>query len=171
MNNSQTDGVLERNITAVFGMLVFSIGINFFVVPADLYNGGVLGVSQIIRTIFVKYLHLFSGSTDIAGIINMILNIPLFILAYFSISKNFFARTLVCVLSQTFFLSIVPIPPQPIVADALSASIIGGIFGGAGIGIALRAGGSSGGMDIVGMFFQRNLRDFQLERFRLCSMQ
>ena len=71
----------KRNITAVFGMLVFSIGINFFVVPADLYNGGVLGVSQIIRTIFVKYLHLFSGSTDIAGIINMILNIPLFILA------------------------------------------------------------------------------------------
>ena len=85
----------KRNITAVFGMLVFSIGINFFVVPADLYNGGVLGVSQIIRTIFVKYLHLFSGSTDIAGIINMILNIPLFILAYFSISRNFFARTFV----------------------------------------------------------------------------
>lgn len=157
----------KRNITAVFGMLVFSIGINFFVVPADLYNGGVLGVSQIIRTIFVKYLHLFSGSTDIAGIINMILNIPLFILAYFSISKNFFARTLVCVLSQTFFLSIVPIPPQPIVADALSASIIGGIFGGAGIGIALRAGGSSGGMDIVGMFFTKKFKGFSVGKISL----
>ena len=135
----------KRNITAVVGMLIFSMGINFFIVPADLYNGGVLGVSQIIRTFLVRYLHLFSGSTDIAGIINMILNVPLFILAYFSISKNFFVKTLVCVVSQTLFLSVVPIPAKPIVADALSASIIGGIFGGAGIGIALRSGGSSGG--------------------------
>ena len=37
-----------------------------------------------------------------------------------------------CVVSQTLFLSVVPIPAKPIVADALSASIIGGIFGGAG---------------------------------------
>lgn len=35
----------KRNITAVVGMLIFSMGINFFIVPADLYNGGVLGVS------------------------------------------------------------------------------------------------------------------------------
>ena len=52
-------------------------------------------------------------------------------------------------LGQTLFLSVVPIPAKPIVADALSASIIGGIFGGAGIGIALRSGGSSGGIDII----------------------
>lgn len=49
----------KRNITAVVGMLIFSMGINFFIVPADLYNGGVLGVSQIIRTFLVRYLHLF----------------------------------------------------------------------------------------------------------------
>ena len=34
----------KRNITEVVGMLIFSMGINFFIVPADLYNGGVLGV-------------------------------------------------------------------------------------------------------------------------------
>lgn len=157
----------KRNITAVVGMLIFSMGINFFIVPADLYNGGVLGVSQIIRTFLVRYLHLFSGSTDIAGVINMLLNVPLFILAYFSISKNFFARTLVCVVSQTLFLSVVPIPAKPIVADALSASIIGGIFGGAGIGIALRSGGSSGGMDIVGMFFTKKFKGFSVGRISL----
>ena len=51
----------KRNITAVVGMLIFSMGINLFIVPADLYNGGVLGVSQIIRTFLVRYLHLFFG--------------------------------------------------------------------------------------------------------------
>ena len=53
----------KRNITAVVGMLIFSMGINFFIVPADLYNGGVLGVQsdnqniscQVSASFFGKY--------------------------------------------------------------------------------------------------------------------
>lgn len=156
-----------RNAAAVVGMLIFSVGINFFIVPADLYNGGVMGISQIIRTILVRYFHIFAGSTDIAGIINLILNMPLFILAYVSIGKNFFVRTIVCVVSQTVFLSILPIPPTPIVEDPLTASIIGGIIGGVGIGTALRFGGSSGGMDIVGMFFTKKFKGFSVGKVSL----
>lgn len=93
--------LLKRSATAVLGMLVFSIGINVFIVPANLYNGGILGISQVIRTILVRDLHLFSGGTDIAGIINLFLNIPLFILAFWGISKTFVFRTIICVASQT----------------------------------------------------------------------
>lgn len=42
----------QRNVVAVVGMLIFSAGINLFIVPANLYNGGVLGISQVIRTVF-----------------------------------------------------------------------------------------------------------------------
>ena len=139
----------QRNAMAVIGMLIFSAGINLFIVPANLYNGGVLGISQVLRTVLVRYFHVASGTTDIAGIINMLLNIPLFALAYVFVGKKFFFRTLVCVISQTLFLSLIPIPAIPIVQDSLTASIIGGIFGGTGIGIALQSGGSSGGLDIV----------------------
>lgn len=152
----------QRNVVAVVGMLVFSAGINLFIVPANLYNGGVLGISQVIRTVLVRYFHLASGTTDIAGIINMLLNIPLFVLAYVFVGKKFFFRTLVCVVSQTLFLSLIPIPAIPIVRDSLTASIIGGIFGGTGIGIALQSGGSSGGLDIVGMFLPNGLKDLVL---------
>ena len=152
---------------ATVGMLLFTMGINLFIVPADLYNGGLLGISQILRTIFVHYLHWFSGTTDIAGIINLILNIPLFILAYVSISKSFFMRTLICVISQTIFFSFIPIPSTPIVSDSLTASMIGGIMAGAGIGIALRSGGSSGGMDIVGMYFTKKYKDFSVGKVSL----
>lgn len=148
-------------------MLIFSAGINFFIVPADLYNGGVMGISQIIRTILSESFPIFSGNTDFAGIINFILNIPLFILAYMSIGKNFFVRTIVCVLSQTIFLSFLPIPATPFVEDALTASIIGGIICGIGIGIALRSGGSSGGMDIVGMYFTKSHDGFSVGRVTL----
>ena len=151
----------ERNAMAVLGMLLFAAGVNLFIVPAGLYNGGVMGISQIIRTLLVRYLPVHFGSTDIAGIINLILNIPLFILAYVSIGKNFFMRTLVCVLSQTLFLSILPIPNIPIVTNVLTASIIGGIMAGTGIGLALRFGGSSGGMDIAGMYFTKKYKVFR----------
>lgn len=157
----------ERNFMAVAGMLVFSAGINFFIVPAHLYNGGVMGISQVIRTLLVEKLSLFGGTTDIAGMINLLLNIPLFILAYMSIGKKFFTRTVICVVSQTFFLSVLPIPQTPIVADTLTASIIGGIMGGAGIGIALQSGGSSGGMDIIGMYFTKRYKNFSVGKVSL----
>ena len=157
----------ERNAMVIVGMLLFSMGINFFIVPAQLYNGGVLGISQIIRTILTTYLSLSFGGTDIAGIINLILNIPLFVLAYCSIGRNFFWRTVICVISQTIFLSVLPIPATPFVKDALTASMMGGILAGTGIGVALRFGGSSGGMDIVGMFFTKKYKNFSVGKVSL----
>ncbi len=157
----------ERNAMVIVGMLLFSMGINFFIVPAQLYNGGVLGISQIIRTMLTTYLGLSFGGTDIAGIINLLLNIPLFLLAYCSIGRNFFWRTVICVISQTIFLSVLPIPTTPFVKDALTASIMGGILAGTGIGVALRFGGSSGGMDIVGMFFTKKYKNFSVGKVSL----
>ncbi len=157
----------QHILVAIAGMLLFAMGINLFIVPADLYNGGILGISQILRTVFVRYLNWFSGTTDIAGIINLLLNLPLFALAYVSIGKSFFVRTLVCVVTQTIFLSFIPIPKSPIVADALTASMIGGIMAGSGIGIALRSGGSSGGMDIVGMYFTKKYKGFSVGKVSL----
>ena len=167
MKQKQKD-FLGKITLAIAGMLIFSAGINFFIVPADLYNGGILGISQLIRTVLVKYLHLFSGSTDIAGIINMIFNIPLCFIAWHYVSRSFFVRTLICVISQTIFLSFLPIPSTPLVNDTLTASIIGGIVAGSGIGIALRAGGSSGGLDIIGMYFTKRFKNFSVGRISLC---
>ena len=157
----------KRIILAVGGMLLFSLGVNIFVVPAGLYNGGVLGISQIIRTLLIRYAHLDFGGVDIAGIINMALNIPLFFLAYRSISKRFFFHTLICVVSQTLFLTLIPVPAIPIVEDTLTASLIGGIITGCGVGFALQSGGSSGGLDILGMYCTKRFRNFSVGRLSL----
>ncbi|MCI9252347.1 MAG: YitT family protein [Lachnospiraceae bacterium] len=158
---------LPRLFTAVAGMLVFSVGINLFVVPAELYNGGVLGISQILRTLLIRYAHLNFGSVDIAGLINLLFNIPLFFLAYRSIGRGFFVRTLICVISQTMFLTVIPIPAVPLVEDTLTASLIGGIVAGAGIGISLKNGGSSGGLDILGVYYTKLRQDFSVGRLSL----
>lgn len=153
---------------AVVGMLVMAIGVNLFIVPAHLYNGGVLGFCQLIRTILTDYFYIDFGGFDIAGLIYYIFNIPLFWIAYKKVGKRFFWKTLICVTAMSTFLSLIPIPLEPLMNDDVLAScIIGGIIAGAGIGIALKMGGSGGGMDIVGIFMAKLKGDFSVGRVSL----
>lgn len=139
------------------GCFLFAISVNLFVVPTGMYNGGIYGFSQIIRTLLMKYSSLaIPAGFDISGIINLILNIPLFYIAYRYVSKQFFFRTLFCVNMQTVMLSIIPIPSAPILNEMLPNCLIGGLIAGYGIGLMLRSKGSSGGVDILGMYFLRH---------------
>lgn len=148
----------------VIGGILFAIAMNLFIVPLDLYSGGGIGIAQILRSIMIQYLHFDFGQIDIAGIINFILNVPLFILAYRNISRKFFVKTLVCVISQTIAFTVIMIPKQPILDDVLAACLIAGLIGGFGIGLALRSGGSGGGLDILGVYAAKNFENFSVGR-------
>ena len=95
-------------------------------------------------------------------IINFIINIPLLLIAYKSISKKFFVRTVVSVVSQTIFFTVITVPSTAIIDDPLAACLIGGIITGAGIGITLKAGGSGGGIDILGVYFTQKYKNFSV---------
>ena len=86
----------------IIGALLFCFGINTFISPLGLYNGGVVGISQIIRTIVVEYIPVLKNF-EIAGVINFIINIPLLLIAYKSISKKFFIRTLILMDKMALF--------------------------------------------------------------------
>ena len=76
-------------------------------------------------------------------------------------------QTLICVISQTLFLTLIPVPTVPLVEDTLTASLIGGILSGCGIGFALQSGGSSGGLDILGMYCTKKIQNFSVGRLSL----
>ena len=78
-----------RIALAVLGSLIYSVGINYFVTPAGLYTGGFLGVGQIIRTLLITEVGLDFGSLDVAGLIYFALNIPVYLIAFRSISGHF----------------------------------------------------------------------------------
>ena len=144
-------------------LLFLRLELIFFIVPVSLYNGGVIGIAQIIRTIASEIFHLpLPQNFDISGIINFILNIPLLLVAYKSISKKFFLRTVLSVVSQTIFFTLIAIPKEPIIDDILAACLIGGIVSGVGMGITLKAGGSGGGIDILGVYFSKKYSDFSV---------
>ena len=141
---------LKKFTSATIGEILFCIGMNIFIVPMGLYTGGVLGISQLIRSLIFNIFNI-KLSFDIAGLINFILNIPLFIIAYKKVSKTFFIRTIWCVSIQTIFLSLIPIPTTPIVNEIITSTLVGGIIAGLGSGLVLTNSASGGGTEIIGI--------------------
>ena len=138
---------------ALIGGLFYAIAINLFIVPLGLYSCGLMGIAQLIRSVLLDILHLpLPSGFDIAGLFNFALNIPLFLLAYKSISRRFVVLTLLSVLAQTLGTMFIPIPTAPILNDVLASCLVGGVIGGYGIGMTLRGGGSGGGLDILGVY-------------------
>jgi uncharacterized membrane-anchored protein YitT (DUF2179 family) len=156
-------------LAAVAGTLVYALGTNLFIVPLGLYNGGIVGLCQLVRTVLTDYLHLSALSyIDFTGIVYYAVNIPLFILAFRSLGRQFFYRSLLCATTITVFLSLVPVPKVPILGDDIIAScIIGGIISGVGSGITLRMSSSAGGMDIIGLLVLNRKKAYSVGKITL----
>lgn len=151
---------------SAIGAFLYALGINLFVVPSGLYAGGIMGFSQVIRTLLVDFLHLPFQNFDIAGVIYYLINIPIFLIAFAKIGKKFVAKTVLCVTLITVFMTL--IPTNPIMHDdVLASSIIGGIMSGFGMGLMLRMGASVGGMDIVGVVLIKWKKNFSVGQVNL----
>ncbi len=163
MSQTLTQSKLFKYFQAFAGTCIFAVAVKLLIVPLGLYNGGSLGFAQIIRTLLIDYAHIsVLSKIDLAGIIYFIINVPLLVLAYKGVGKSFFVKTLIAVISQTTFLTLIPSPTTPIIDDTLAACLIGGIISGYGIGLALRAGGSTGGHDIVGVYLAKKHTNFKV---------
>ncbi|WP_405593426.1 YitT family protein [Sellimonas catena] len=147
---------------SVCGGVLFAAGVNLFITPLDLYNGGFMGIAQLIRTFLTSALHLSFGQTDIAGIIYFIVNLPLLYLAWSKMGRGFFFRTVVTVIVETAALTFIPVPERSLIDDRLTSCVIGGLVAGFGTGLVLRGGSSGGGQDILGLYFTKKFRNFSV---------
>lgn len=155
----------RRTLGSILGAVLYALGINLFVVPAELYTGGLMGICQVFRTLLVEYLHFSLGNFDIAGVIYYLINIPIFFIAIRRMGRRFFAKTVITVTAMTVSLAVVPV--TPVVDDVMAACIVGGIVSGAGVGLILRMGSSGGGMDVVGVLLTRWKQDFSVGKINL----
>ena len=137
MSNKYLQFIKEYIIVAL-ACVVMAFNINYFFVGNKLAEGGVSGLSLIIHylsNIDVSYLY-------------FALNIPLIILAYIFLGKNFLLKTLFATFILSVFLKVFASFSEPL-DDILLAAIFGGAINGIAIGIVFYAGGSTGGMDII----------------------
>lgn len=153
-------------ILATMGIALFATGLNLFIQPLKFYSGGVVGIAQIIRSGLLN-VGFPLPAFDVSGIIYYIINIPLLVLAWRSLGRFFFVRTIIMTSLMTLFLTLIPIPVDPLVHDKLTAALVGGAICGTGTGLCLFAGYSAGGMDILGLYFTQKFPDFSIGKIAL----
>lgn len=156
----------SRIIIGVLGTFINAFGVNYFIVPMGLFSGGVLGVSQLLRSLIGQNIALPAG-VDLAGVLYLLLNVPLILLAWRALGRVFVVRTLICTLSSSFFYSILTSPSTPILEERLACCLVGGIIGGFGLGLTLTCGCSSGGLDILGLWLAKRGSRFTVGRFSI----
>jgi uncharacterized membrane-anchored protein YitT (DUF2179 family) len=136
---------LFGNVVIVpIGALLSAVGLEIFLVPNHILDGGITGIS-----IILAYL------TNIPlGLFIALLNIPFIIIGYKQIGKTFAWTTLYAILCLSIFTSaFIPVPE--ITSDPLLASVFGGIILGMGVGLVIRNGGSQDGTEILSILMNK----------------
>ena len=135
-------GEVFKNLALLtVGALIYVIGVNGILIPKGFLNGGMVGISLIIN-----YL---APSLNL-GVLYLVLNIPLFILGWITVSNRFILYTGFGILMYSFLTELVTVPDIAVQEPLLSA-ILAGIVCGVGGGLILRSSGSVGGLDILGV--------------------
>ncbi|MCF2645079.1 YitT family protein [Prevotella stercorea] len=128
----------------VFGILSYAVGYTAFILPERVVMGGVSGLSALI----------YYATNIPAGISIFVLNITLLIIAFSALTKQFVVRTIIGVLLLSLFIGTLQpfFQAYPIITageDKFMHVLIGGMLGGAGLGIVFSHNGSTGGTDII----------------------
>jgi uncharacterized membrane-anchored protein YitT (DUF2179 family) len=139
----------KKFIVVLVGALLNAIAMNFFLIPADVYASGFAGIAQLVSRISTEYTP-FTVST---GILLLLLNIPVTILGWKVIGKSFTLYSFISVLLMSFFLEILPV--IQVSPDILLNAVFGGVIAALGVGITLKWGASTGGLDIIAMVLSR----------------
>ena len=123
----------------LLGSVIFAIGIQFFFHPATLLSGGVTGIATI-----VNYL---TGAP--VGIMIVVINIPLFIIAFRNYGWSFMAGSLWGMLTSSVAIDLLSFVTPDITAEPFLAAVYGGILTGLGLGIVYTTGSTTGGTDVI----------------------
>lgn len=130
------------------GCAIYGISLDMISVPNKLADGGLSGISLILR-------HFWGINM---GLSTLILNIPLILLGYRFMGKRLLAYTIWGTVSLSFFLWFwrsVPIIKQlDLEHDLFLSAISAGVLSGIGLGLVFRYNGTSGGTDIIARIFQ-----------------
>ncbi len=143
-------------LLTIAGSVIYVIGVNFFLTPLNLYSGGLIGVSQLIRTLIVKATG-WDVNIDLAGIVFYVINIPIFILGFKQLAKPIVFRTLFCATLVTVLMAFVPVPKTPVLDEKSANCLVAGVLSGIGIGMVFYSSSSMGGLDLISlMVIQKN---------------
>ena len=136
--------ILLRIIMITIGATLASIGLEIFLIPNNMIDGGIVGIS-----IMASYI---SGIP--LAVFIFVLNIPFFFVGYLQIGKTFAFTTLYAVLCLAVGVTVLH-PILGLTQDLILAALFGGVILGAGVGLIIRNGGSLDGTEILAIIYDR----------------
>lgn len=130
--------------TMILGSVFLGVGVNAFLVPHRLLDGGMIGLGLIV--------HYISGIAT--GLAVIILSLPIFLIAYINFRAYFLYGVIGMLISSFSIDLLAPMYRFNLFSIGIS-SILGGIFVGIGIGMMLKQGISTGGMDLLALLLAK----------------
>lgn len=130
---------IRNTLLILLGNFLLALAVGFFILPYNILSGGVAGIAVALHS-FVQI------PTDV--MVNALV-IGLFFVGWILLGKDFAIKTVVSSFVYPVFLTLISsflTPPANL--DPILASLYGGLIAGVGIGLVIRTGSSTGGMDI-----------------------
>ena len=126
-------------LKVALGCTLFALGFNLFLEPHGMNSGGISGLAMVL-------VHLLGFGT--VGVLNILINLPLFVIAGMKIGKKFFLYSLLGMILLSTAIDVCAVIPVPEI-EPIVAALYGGALCGAGLGLVFVNGGTTGGSDII----------------------
>ncbi|WP_144555120.1 YitT family protein [Bacillus sp. X1(2014)] len=136
-----------RGFMVIIGGLIAAYGLETVLIPNNVSDGGVTGLSIVGSELFGLPL----------GILIAVINVPFIWLGYKQIGKSFALFSIIGIASLAVGTSLLHHTPAIIEGDTLLVTVVGGIILGFGMGLALRNGGALDGIDMLAVLLSRKL--------------
>ena len=141
---------LRKYMTIMLGAILMGLSVNLIFEPMELVTGGVSGLAIIVKT---WTNNIIDGGLPV-WLFTIVCNIPLFLIATKIKGGEFLISTIFGTIVYVLSMMVIPIVDLHL-DDYLLASILGGVIGGAGIGLVFSVQSSTGGTDLVAYILQR----------------
>ncbi|MDL4843185.1 YitT family protein [Aquibacillus rhizosphaerae] len=142
-------------IVILVGSLALGFAFNIFLLPHEVLSGGVTGLAMIFGLL----------SPVNSGIWFFLLNIPILIIGWMKLGKEFIGNSIFAVVITSISMQYIPV--VAVTDDPLLSAVFGGVISGAAIGVIIRFYGSTGGFDVVGLLLTQK-RDIPLGGLVFC---
>lgn len=141
-----------------FGCSLYGLAFNLFLEPSGTNAGGMSGLAMVV-------VHVTGFST--VGTLTAVVNLPLLLIGGLRVNRKFMIGSVIGTAAIALTIDLFAILP-PVQVDPLIAAIYGGVLGGAGLGMVLSAGGSTGGSDIVVRLLKKRYQNVPIGIITMC---
>ncbi len=139
MNSVKLKKYFKEGLILIFGSFIYAIAVEVFLSPLKISPGGITGISTALNFL-----------TDFpTGILLLTFNIPIILFGLIKFGKLFIVKSAIAVILSSLFIDAIDNLYTPMFSDVMLGAVFGGALIGAGLGLIMLIGASTGGIDII----------------------